>query len=88
MDLEAAEAGPAAGVCDKVADGSADGRCDGLRVHEGDCRTGFEECFLLVGVFFVVGGFVGNGNSGYGGLDHAEGYDDLVKHVGELTISY
>jgi hypothetical protein len=31
---------------------------------------------------------VGNGNSGYGGLDHAEGYDDLVEHVGELVISY
>jgi hypothetical protein len=31
---------------------------------------------------------VGDGNSGYGGLDHAEGYDDLVEHVGELVISY
>jgi hypothetical protein len=84
---ETAEAREAAAVGDDVADGGADGGCDGLLANEGDGRAGLEERLLLVGVFFV-GGFVGggrDGDSGGGGLDHAEGCDDLVEHVGCLV---
>ena len=69
---------------DEVGDCAADGGCDGLLVDERDCGASLEEAF-----FFVFGsGFGGGGGDGYGGgggLDHAEGGDDFVEHVGYLV---
>lgn len=87
VDAETAEACEATGVGDEVTESCADGRGDGLLVHEGDGRAGLEERLLLV---FLVRGLVSrwrDGDGGHGGLDHAEGGDDFIEHVGDLLVS-
>jgi hypothetical protein len=86
VDPVAAEAGEATGVRGEVADCATDGRGDGLLADERYGRASFEER-LLLGRVFCVRGFVGGGRDGdgrHGGLDHAEGCDDFVEHVGYL----
>ena len=83
VDLEAAETGPATGMCDQVFDGAADAGCDGLLVDKSDGGSGLKETLLLGFVGAVVGGG-GDGDGCDGGLNHAERGNDLVEHVGEL----
>jgi hypothetical protein len=70
-------------MSDEVADGATNGRGNGLLVDKGDGRSGLQKTFFLV----LVGGLLGHGNSGDGGLDHAERGDDFVEHVCHLFMA-
>ncbi len=82
MDPESAEASVTTSVGDNVFDGGANARRDGLLVDQCDGRTALKKALLLVLVGWLIGW--GDCDGGVGGLDHAEGSDDLLEHVRQL----
>lgn len=87
VDLDASEAGVAAGVANNVLDGAAYGRSDGLLVDEGDGGSGLEQILLLC----LVAGFMGGGGDGDGcdrSLDHAESGHDFLERVVDLKTCH